>query len=455
MTITLWLLCAVFTFLVTRLLHTIRRGPWEYGSVMVVAMGSKPIVFLSGLQAIRQYSMMEETSKRPPMPVLLDMYSEGKELGMGMSSGERWKRQRNFCLKTLKVLWGSSVTGLEAKIEDELIQTLASIEERVTLRGTVIDGLETMFDLPDLNIIWGLVAGRRYDYSDPRLKEQFRYLATLFGEPTVGPMTVLEGLTRIPPFSGILANIRVSMGKFRSYIRDVISDVLEDTTEEDVYIRLFLNEKGEYFNHEELAINIQDLFVGGTETTSKTLSFCVLWMILHPEIQSHLQIELDSFGPGLVRYEDKDRLPYTMACLMEVRRISTPFPVTPPRTADRDVIIQGYRIPAGTQVQMSLYSALMDPNCFQDPDQFNPERFLNSKGEISIPDGYIPFGYGKRRCPGEQLASVSNFLFFANLMKRFRFEIQPNSKKPSTTPMGGITFGPGPFSAYIKSRQSY
>ena len=108
------------------------RGPWpkappgpvpllvidsmakKYGEVMRMSMGEQHIVFLSGLDSIRKYSVMEETTARPENPTLLEMYSDGRPLGMGIGlGGPRWKEQRRFAEKALGKLGAGKRGGKE------------------------------------------------------------------------------------------------------------------------------------------------------------------------------------------------------------------------------------------------------------------------------------------------------------------------------------------------------
>ena len=86
----------------------------------------------------------------------------------------------------------------------------------------------------------------------------------------------------------------------------------------------------------------------------------LLYMVLYPEIQRKVQKEIDEVvgRDREVRFQDKVNLPYTEAVINEVRRIATPFPMTPPRCASKDLVIGGYKIPKGIPVQLSLYSVL-------------------------------------------------------------------------------------------------
>ena len=90
----------------------------------------------------------------------------------------------------------------------------------------------------------------------------------------------------------------------------------------------------------------------------------------------------------------------------------------------------------------------MDQAYWGDPENFRPDRFM-SEQKFRPDERNIPFGIGKRRCLGENLARMENFLLFSNLMKHFTFDCV-NGKLPDINPEGGFTYGPPPFSVFIQ-----
>ena len=128
---------------------------------------------------------------------------------------------------------------------------------------------------------------------------QFEYLRTFLGESMAGPLSVTPWLKLLPPFKAIYWNIRHAMDEFRVAIR-AVADEQRRTFEPGHargYIDKFLQEqrdnRGKYFTDDDLIINCQDLFIAGSETTSKTLSSCFLQMVLNPEVQARIQEEID------------------------------------------------------------------------------------------------------------------------------------------------------------------
>lgn len=95
----------------------------------------------------------------------------------------------------------------------------------------------------------------------------------------------------------------------------------------------------------------------------------------------------------------------------------------------------------------------MDPDSFPEPEKFQPERFLEN-GELRNLDNFMPFGLGRRRCLGEQLARMEVFLFFANLMNAFEFELADGEKTPGLLGVLGATHAPLPFRLRFTTRKA-
>ena len=142
---------------------------------------------------------------------------------------------------------------------------------------------------------------------------------------------------------------------------------------------------------------IQDLFFAGTETTSNTLRWGLLCMMLYPDVQERVQQEIDSVlgSDRLPCLRDRARLPYTEATLHEIQRFSSLLSFTIPHRTTEHATFRGYDIPAGTTVFANLWSIFRDPKVFPEPERFNPGRFMKDENEnVAKPDELIPFGIG-------------------------------------------------------------
>nr|XP_054760861.1 vitamin D 25-hydroxylase-like [Lytechinus pictus] len=129
------------------------------------------------------------------------------------------------------------------------------------------------------------------------------------------------------------------------------------------------------------------------------------------------------------RYEDRKLMPYTEATLMEVLRYRPIAPGGVPHRATSDLKVKGYDILAGDNLMMNILYIHHIPEIWGDPEVFRPERFLSEDGKAVVKhDAYMPFGAGRRVCLGEQLAKMEMFLFFTNVLQRFRITLPPGVK---------------------------
>lgn len=110
-----------------------------------------------------------------------------------------------------------------------------------------------------------------------------------------------------------------------------------------------------------------------------------------------------------------------------------------------DVSLGGFTIPAGAQVVPLLHAVHMDPELWDEPSQFRPQRFLNAEGKVCKPEYFMPFGVGRRMCLGDALARMELFLFFANVLHNFDLRLPEGDVLPSLRGNAGITVTPDPF----------
>ncbi|KAI4303831.1 hypothetical protein MLD38_039419 [Melastoma candidum] len=127
---------------------------------------------------------------------------------------------------------------------------------------------------------------------------------------------------------------------------------------------------------------------------------------------------------GLINDKDTDNMPFLKAVLKEALRLHPPIPLLVPHRATKDVNINGYDIDAGTMVITNAWTIGRDPAIWEDPEEFRPERFLGSSVDYMGQDfELIPFGAGRRGCPGIMFAMASNEVVISNLVRSFNWEM--------------------------------
>jgi len=205
---------------------------------------------------------------------------------------------------------------------------------------------------------------------------------------------------------------------------------------------------------------IATAYVAGANTTASTVQTLFLVMALYPDVQKKAQAEIDAvIGPNrLPDFEDRPSLPYINAIIKELARWHLVLPLAIPHMATNDDEYNGYYIPKGTIVFGNAWSISHDPNTFNDPMEYQPERHLKD-GKLNVMDpnlNSVEFGFGRRICPGRHFSDTSLYLLVSSLLAVY--DIKPPIDDQGTTIKlkpeftGGLTSFPVPFRCVIKPR---
>lgn len=191
---------------------------------------------------------------------------------------------------------------------------------------------------------------------------------------------------------------------------------------------------------------LQDLFAAGTDTTSSTLEWAMAELLHNPRTLSKARTELEqTIGKGsLIEESDIVRLPYLQAVIKETFRLHPAVPLLLPRKAGENVEVSGYTIPKGAQLFVNAWAMGRDPSLWEDPESFVPERFLGSDIDARGRNfELIPFGAGRRICPGLPLAMRMLHMMLGSLIHSFDWKLE-NGVTPESMDMEdkfGITLG--------------
>ena len=177
------------------------------------------------------------------------------------------------------------------------------------------------------------------------------------------------------------------------------------------------------------------LILSGHETTANVLTWAFSYLAKNPKWQEKLQAEAKSWNlSSAPTYEElEQKTPVASAILWEALRLAPPVWVAP-RIAVEDVEVDGVMIPKGAHVLVSQYVTQRDVNNFENPNEFNPQRWLDPAFEKSLPNGaYFPFGAGSRKCLGEYFALAESRLILLFVGQLFKWENQFPKAQPRAT----------------------
>lgn len=163
----------------------------------------------------------------------------------------------------------------------------------------------------------------------------------------------------------------------------------------------------------------------GTDTVAILLEWILARMVLHPDIQSKAQSEIESVigRERSVTHSDLDNLPYLHAIVKETLRVHPPGPLLSwARLATQDTFVGPHVVPAGTTAMVNMWAITHDERVWAEPDRFNPDRFLTEDVAIMGSDLRLaPFGAGRRVCPGKAMGLATVHLWLAQLLQNFKW----------------------------------
>ena len=436
-----------------------------YGHVFRLYLGSQLVVVVSGQDAIKEVLVRKsaEFAGRPRF-YTAEVYSQGQAIGFADYSNQ-WRLHNKITVSALK-MYVNQVLKQGKVINEELDHLL----ERVGSRNGQPQDITKGISLAVMNVICALVFGSKYGINDP---EVVRFLEMTKGVvKTLSSGSVVDVFPWLSfiPFNSIKTlkqsckereeligkiyweHVEANRVQNPQDLTDAMLKAKMEAVKDNASIKELLTDK-------QLILTISEMFIAGMETTSGSLCWALLYLIHNPKIQDLLHQELDHvIGPNrLPDLKDEKSLPLLQATIAETLRLSTPGPLAIPHKATVDTTLQGYQIAKETVVLVNLWSLHHDPDLWDAPNEFKPQRFLDEDGNFVPPkaDVFLPFSAGRRVCSGESLARIQVFLTLARLLHRFKFKNPPGCELPTLEPEAGLVLMPKPFNACAIKRHVF
>jgi len=176
------------------------------------------------------------------------------------------------------------------------------------------------------------------------------------------------------------------------------------------------------FDDQQVLDEVKQYLWAGTETTALTLTWCLYLLHLHPEVAERIRQEgEDAYGTRVPSWDDIHALSYTRAVIQETMRLYPPV-WSIIRVALAEDEISGHKVMPGDKVALCPYIVHHTARYWDEPEKFDPSRFMPEKAKKRAPYSYVPFGAGKRACIGGALSIAENTLALTQLLRKFRFE---------------------------------
>ncbi|KAI5889190.1 cytochrome P450 [Schizophyllum commune H4-8] len=439
----------------------------EYGEIYSIKMGSGTAIILSGPAVLKELLDKQSayTSDRPEFS-LFDVSMSVIYEAPHFNPYEKWRKLR----KASQMLLAPSVVKTYQPLQEG---------ESTQLAFDLLESPERFFDHISRygnSLVLAILYGRR----SPRIEtptalaivEILNHWVTYLEPGATPPVDVFPIFKWIPEW---MAPWVVRARKIRDMRAALYLGLFDDCRArveagEDKFFMgdVIRDQAGHGLTREQMSELAGAIYEAGSETTSSTLQTMVLLFAAFPEVQARLQQEIDTVvGEGrLPEAKDAEHLPYLNAVIQETHRFHTVTPLAIPHRATKDLHYKGYLIPEGATIFGNIYGLFHDPDLFENPYTFNPDRYMLTEHgtkpgvDDSAFRNTLIFGFGRRICPGMHLANVSVALAAMKLLWTFEFRplTDPETGKPiqldTMKKRDGIAAGPPLFKCDIRCRSS-
>ncbi|TYH52882.1 hypothetical protein ES332_D09G058900v1 [Gossypium tomentosum] len=385
----------------------------KHGPIMSIMLGSVRTIVVSSPQAAEMFLKTHDDvfASRPKLQVLKSIYNGKKGIAF-TGYGQYW---RNDVLTHFI----------------ESLKKAATRKEVVNISKMVGNLIEKM----TLKMILGPVE-RDEEFNLQELIEELTNLVGVFNLADFVPFFGAFDL------QGLKARTRTLGEKLDKALEMIINDHQQQKQDDFIGTMLTelnkqMNPNGDIMDRNSIKAITIDMFVASLDTSSTTLEWALSALIRHPRVMLKLESELESIiGKRMVEENDLPKLEYLDMVVRETLRLYPVAPMLIPRESMKDIIIDGCYISKKSRVIVNVFAIGRDPNVWSNNvEEFFPERFINSNIELHGHDfELVPFGSGRRVCPGKKLGLIIVKLILAQLVHCFDWEL-PGGMSPNDLDM--------------------
>ncbi|PKA62982.1 Cytochrome P450 71D10 [Apostasia shenzhenica] len=429
--------------------HYLRLLSLSFGPIMRLKLGEINAVIISSSEGAREIMKTHDVAfaSRPTNATTDKLLYGSNDIIFGRQ-GDFWHQMRRIC--TLELLSSKRVRSFRAIREEEVSNLIRYI---AAAAGDVVD-LSSKFAEVANDITARAVIGGKC--SNQRLFLSALHDAVVLAS---GLANVFNLFPSLPGFVGRIAGFQQKAERCHQKLDGIAEKILEehrrkrrscgdfvqkvslpnhdiyDTRDDILDVLLRIQQDGGLrfpLTTDHIKAVVNDMLMAGSETSATTLEWAMSELVRHPEAMSKAQREVEvllldaNWKTKLIIDEDiltHEKLSYLRMVIKETFRLHPPVPLLLPRENQERCEVMGYDIPAKTTVMVNAWAIGRDPAYWEEPEAFRPERFERSGRDFKGADfEFIPFGSGRRICPGIHFGLAIVEMVMANLLYYFDWE---------------------------------
>ncbi|KAG6660895.1 cytochrome P450 71AU50-like [Carya illinoinensis] len=413
----------------------------KHGPIMYLQLGFVPVIVVSSPEAAELFLKTHDLvfASRPSHEAAKLISYEQKNLSFS-PYGSYWRNVRKMC--TLELLSKLKINSFKSMRKQELGSLVKFLQEAAA-NCAVVD-LSAKVSSFSSDMSCRMVLGKKYmdnDFDERGFRALIQEGMELLAVPNLG-----DYIPCIAPvdLQGLKRRMKAISKIYDDFLEKIIDEHVQSKDENktkdfvDVMLSFMGSEESEYLiERPNIKAIILDLLAASMDTSATAIDWALSELMKHPRIMKKLQKELENVVglKRMVEEADLDRLDYLSMVVKETFRLHPVVPLLLPHEAREDCTVNGFHIPRKSRIIINVWAIGRDPRVWSDAEKFFPERFLGRNIDLRGHDfQLIPFGSGRRGCPGMQLGLTVVRLVIAQLMHCFDW-VLPNNILPTELDM--------------------
>ncbi|XP_077219317.1 flavonoid 3'-monooxygenase-like [Tasmannia lanceolata] len=418
-----------------------------YGPIMSLRLGHKLCVVVSSSSLAKEVLKDHDSifaNRDVPIAALVATYG-GQDM-VWSAYNSHWRMLRKVCVR--EMLNNANLNSLNAHLQQEVHKMLCDMYAKA---GTPITIREKMFEVifnAITSMLWG--GTQKVEKSTAEFRQVVEEAVLLLSKPNISDLFPV-----LAPFD--IQGVVRKMRKLSFWLDQILDTVIDQTLdmnqseeggrkqESRNFLQVLLRHKEDEDPISTTKIKglLTDFVSAGNDTTATALEWAMAELIDHPEVMRRAQEELDQVLGMSTRIEEThlSKLHYLSAVVKEVMRLHPGGSILLPHSPSQSCVVGGYTVPKGAQVLVNVWAIQTDPEAWDNPFEFKPERFLmgTSKCDYSGNDlRYLPFGSGRRICAGLALGERLLMYTLASVLHSFDWRLPEGTKLDLSDKFGMI-----------------